>query len=380
MKAWAAGYCAKPVRRIASLCLVLFTSSLLLLACGDPDPIKIGFIGGLSGRSADIGEDSRNAVQLAVANANRAGGIDGRMIELLVRDDAGDPDIGAEAVRDLHAAGVAAIIGPNISSIGAGMLPVVNELQVITISPTVSSLVLAELDDYFFRINWTTRDNAHIYADHYFERGIRRVAAAIDNNNRVFSESWLKEFTDEFEKRGGEVVASDLFDAKAERGYSDTAQKLVDSNVEAILIIANSIDVAQMAQQIRKLDQDILMIAAEWAASERLLFLGGSAIEGLEMVQSYDRNAQSDIYTRFKTAYSSQFQREPGYAGVAAHDAATVLFQALAAHSKGKPLKDALLALQPAQGLQQQIKFNAYGDAQRQAFFVVIEGGTFKAL
>jgi branched-chain amino acid transport system substrate-binding protein len=270
-----------------ALCLSVLTG------CDDPEPIKIGFIGGLSGRSADIGEASRNAVQLAVNEINKSGGVAGHNVELLVRDDEDMPGVAAEAVRSLHAAGVAAIIGPNNSSIAVGMLPVINELEVVTISPTASSLALAGLDDHLFRINWTTRDNARIYARYYLERGVTRVAVAIDGNNLVFSESWLQEFAHEFEASVGRVVARDAFDANDERGYSDTARKLLDSDAEAILLVANSVDSAQLAQQIRKIDSDILLIAAEWAASERLIFLGGSAIEGLELVQSYNRSDNS---------------------------------------------------------------------------------------
>lgn len=351
---------------------------VLLAACGDPAPIRIGFIGGLSGRSADTGEASRNAVQLAVDEANRSGGIGGRRLELLVRDDEDDPAVAARAVRDLHAAGVAAIIGPNNSSIAAGMLPVLNELKVVTISPTVSSLAFADLDDHLFRINWTTRDNARIYARHYIGRGIRRIAAATDANNAVFAESWLHEFRAEYEPAGGAVVAHERFDAGGARGYSQTVQTLLDSDPEAILLVANSVDAAQLAHQVRKLDRGILLVAAEWAASERLLILGGPAIEGLELVQSYDRNDGSDGYRRFRTAYLASFQQEPGFSSVAAHDAASVLFRALALGRDRGTLKDALLGLDPTPGLQQIIRFNRYGDAQRQAFFVVVRSGRFE--
>jgi branched-chain amino acid transport system substrate-binding protein len=352
----------------------------MLTGCEDAEPIRIGFVGGLSGRSTDIGEASRNAVQLAVDEINADGGIAGHSVELLVRDDEDMPEVGAAAVRDLHAAGVAAIIGPNNSSIAAGMLPVLNELEVVTISPTASSLTLADLDDYLFRINWTTRDNARIYARHYLQRGITRVAVAIDGNNRIFSESWLQEFSHEFEATTGKVVTQDVFDANDERGYSDTARKLLDSNAEAILLVANSVDAAQLAQQIRKIDSEILLIAAEWAASERLIFLGGSAIEGLELVQSYDRSDKSEHYLKFHDAFRSQFQQEPGYSSIAAYDAATMLFLALERHeSDGGTLKQALLNLGEVQGLQQPIKFNRFGDAKRQAFFVVVRDGGFEA-
>jgi branched-chain amino acid transport system substrate-binding protein len=253
-------------------------------------------------------------------------------------------------------------------------------LRIVTVSPTVSSLTFADLDDYFFRINWTTRDNAEAYAKYYYERGIRRISAAIDANNRVFSESWLREFQAAFEVLGGAIVTTDIFDASEARGYSDTAQKLLEADEQAILLVANSIDTAQLAQQVRKLDRAVLLIAAEWAASERLLFLGGSAIDGLELVQSYNRDDRSASYLPFLDAYRDQFQQEPGYSAIAAHDAATMLFTALRERRDDQPLRDVMLALGTIQGLQQPIAFNRFGDAQRRAFFVVVRDGQFEPL
>ena len=59
----------------------------LLVACQKPEPIRIGFVGGLSGRVADLGGAGRNGVQLALEQRNAAGGINGRSVELVVRDD-----------------------------------------------------------------------------------------------------------------------------------------------------------------------------------------------------------------------------------------------------------------------------------------------------
>lgn len=368
----------RKIRGTVSLCMIAVLS-LWLTACDDPAPIKIGFIGGLTGRAADVGVASRNAVQLAVEDVNRNGGINGRKIELLVRDDANEPDIAIDEVRKLHAAGISVLIGPNISSIGVGILPVINELNLVTISPTASSLVFADQDDYLFRINWTSQYNAQAYAHHYAARGITRVAAAFDKNNKVYTESWLNEFSQRFATLGGDVIATDQFDANTARGYSDTAQQLLEKSPQAILLVANSVDTARLAQQIRKLDANILLIATTWAASETLVTLGGNAVEGLESVQSYDRTDQSAHYLQFRNAYKNQFQDEPGYSSIAAHDATAILFKALAEQGD-RSLKNTLLALAPVQGLQQQIKFNRFGDTQRKAYFVVIKNGEFKPL
>lgn len=354
----------------------MLAAAVTLLSCGDPDPIRIGFIGGLSGRSADLGESTRNAVQLAVEEANAAGGIGGRRIELLVRDDENSPAAAAAAVRELHAAGAVAIVGPNISAIAAGMLPELNRLKLVAVSPTASSLAFVGLDDHLFRINQTTRDNARIYARHCARKGLKRVAAAIDARNRVFSQSWLDEFAKAFAEAGGTVVAVELFDAGQPHGYAETTRRLLALPADALMLIANSVDTAQLAQQVRKVDGGIRLIAADWAASERLIFLGGSAVEGLEMVQSYDRNDTSERYAGFRSAYVRQFKLEPGYASVAGYDAATVLLAALAARTRGQTVREALLALAPVQGLQQTISFDRFGDTkQRKSLFVVVREG-----
>lgn len=365
----------RTARRAISLAATAI--ALLLVGCEEPAPVQIGFIGGLSGRSTDIGEASRNAVQLAVEQINARGGINGREVELLVRDDADDPEVAVDAVRDLHQAGVEAIIGPNLSSIAAAMLPVINELQVVTVSPTASSLALAGQDDYLFRISWTTRDNANIYAQRYLERGIRRFAVALDANNLVFSQSWLDEFRTPYESGGGEIVAVDAFDATDARGFADTAETLLAASPDSILIVANSVDTAQLTQQVRKHDSDILLVAAEWAASERLLQLGGRAIEGIELVQSYNRSDDSAHYAAFRDAYRSRFAADPDFSSLAAHDAATMLFTALAQNDETVPLRQRLVRIDEVQGLQQMVRFDANGDAQRRAFFVVVRDGTF---
>ena len=64
-------------RRTTSLLLVivLAASSLLLSACGDKEPILLGFVAGVSGRTADLGIGGRNGLQLAIEQANAAGAI-----------------------------------------------------------------------------------------------------------------------------------------------------------------------------------------------------------------------------------------------------------------------------------------------------------------
>lgn len=75
--------------------------ALLLTACGKSEPIRIGFIGGLSDRTNDTGEAARNALMLAIEQRNAAGGIDGRPLEMLVADDGQEASLARKAMSAL---------------------------------------------------------------------------------------------------------------------------------------------------------------------------------------------------------------------------------------------------------------------------------------
>ena len=65
---------------------ILF-AAFILVGCGRQEPLVIGFIGGLTGPNADNGQAGLDAVTLAIEEFNRDGGVDGRLVELLAKDD-----------------------------------------------------------------------------------------------------------------------------------------------------------------------------------------------------------------------------------------------------------------------------------------------------
>ena len=66
---------------------LIVAAFLSMTSCSEEPPLKIGFVGGLTGRVADLGVAGRDAVILAIEEKNRSGGIAGRKVELVVRDD-----------------------------------------------------------------------------------------------------------------------------------------------------------------------------------------------------------------------------------------------------------------------------------------------------
>ena len=113
--------------RLRRTFFVVHTSSLLLLslaACGDTGaPIRIGLAGPFSD---PVGAPMKRAAELAVEEINAAGGVRGRPLELVTRDDFGDPDSAVAVASALEAAKVVAVIGHVYSGTTLAAAPVYN--------------------------------------------------------------------------------------------------------------------------------------------------------------------------------------------------------------------------------------------------------------
>ncbi len=347
-------------------------------ACGPQEPIRIGVIAGLSDRGSDFGQSVRDGVILAVENQNRAGGIQGRKIELIVRDDGQNKDQAIRAAQELIDLHPEIVIGPVTSSMAAAILPLMNQAGQVMISPTVASTDFYGKDDYFFRVNRSSREAAEDHAQVVFKRGARRVAMAFDTSNRTYSDAWVKEFSNAFRKLGGEVAEAVGFDSQSSPSFSDTIRQLLASKPDWLLFVASSIDTVRLSQQSYRLAPGLPRSTTEWAASgEVLLEMGGEEMDGLVFSHAYDRDDASEEFRRFRTDFKSRFQRDIGSFSPIAYDTANVVMTALAKRTRNESVKEALLKYGPYQGLQQQIEFDRNGDAKRTVYFTEIRGRQF---
>lgn len=362
-----------------TIALLLGAALLGLSACERTKPIRIGFVAGLTGKTADLGEASRNGALLAVEEVNQKGGINGRMIELIIKDDAFDGATAEKVAQELIEAKVDLMVGPVNSAMAKAMLPVANQNTTPMISPTITGMEFVGIDDYLLRLNITTRDNATFYAQHHFHKKNRKSIAVIyDLQNRAFSESWLSEFRTAFTQVGGKIAAEVPLDISKRQPYLHAAVAALAAKPDAILMINPPVDTARLAQQLKQLSPAIALITSEWGGSEQLIEMGGRAVEGLSVVQAYDRDDPSERYLAFKQAYIARFKLQPSYPSVATYDTVSVAIQALSKRKADQDIKTALLNNGPYQILQQTIQFDKNGDTQRKVYFKTVRDGQFR--
>jgi branched-chain amino acid transport system substrate-binding protein len=349
---------------------------LVLTGCTPNEPIRLGFLAGLSGRGADLGEAGRDGALLALAHANAGGGVDGRKLELHIRDDGQKSETAIQAIDELAAKGVVAVIGPMTSAMALAVVPAIEKSGLVLISPTVTTKKLSGLDDNFFKVVSTTREHARLGAEYQHAQGRQRIAAIYDLANAAYTQDWLEDFSQAFAAVGGTVVQSEPFTSGQESSHAEAINRLKAVQADALLFISNAVDTVRLLQAARTADLQQPAVGVTWAATEQLIELGGRTVEGLALSQFFDRDNQTPRYLAFRTAYQTRFQKEPGFASVAAYDATMATIEAL--RRKGaRSLKEALLVEGPFEGAQEKWNFDRHGDAQRKAMVTIVRDGRF---
>ncbi len=362
--------------------LFLAASAVIFLSggCSESAPLEIGFAGGLSGRVADLGISGRNGAALAVEERNRAGGINGRPVKLIVRDDEQDGSTALRVDRELVGRGIEAIIGHMTSSMTMAAVDFINGSDAILVSPTTTTTYLSGRDDHFLRVNATTKEYAAKMARYLSRLGLRSVVVIYDLRNRAYTESWFENFRAEFLPLGGAVTAVESYTSGPRVHFSEVVNRALSGDAEGLVIIASAMDTAMFCQQVRKEGRTVPVAAAEWAATETLVEMGGTAVEGIIVSQFFDRNSKLPRYVAFRNAYRDRFGEEPGFASVNAYDAATVVLEAFEKRQKGEALKDAILRISTFPGVQGPVTIDRYGDAERKTFITTVSGGHFRVL
>lgn len=338
---------------------------IFLVSCKKEDTVKVGFLGPLTGSAVSLGLTGRDGAILAVEEFNAKGGINGQIIELIIRDDKFNGDMCKKVITEFANKKVSAVIGPMTSSMGILAAPLINFHRIPTISPTVATNELAMQDDFFFRIMPVSQKAAERSAEYlFYNKNYNNIHVIYDTRNRAFTESWYSSFRKHFLSIGGQEIGGLGFVSKENFDYLALAREVDVEYVDCLLIVASAMDTALLSQQLAKLGKKVSIFTSEWAATNALVEYGGLAVEGLEFVHPFDRNDRSSEYLDFVDAFTRRFGYEPSFASAYSYNAAQILFQVLAKGGDPDEIKRNLIALSPYSGVQGQIEFDKYGDVQ----------------
>lgn len=371
-----------PNARLLRRCLLL--SALLLGACEDASnpatPLRLGVIVDVSGPSSSLGIAGRNGIQLAVEEANERGGIQGRPIELLYRDDGFDPSKAKQAGEELIAARVEAAIGPMTSTMAEQLAPQFTEAGILLMGGTTLSPLLAGRDDMFFRTLSHKNPDAREIAVQLQHRGLQRIHLIIELSNHSFTRPWLDDFSRHLQEAGlrlGQVVE---FNRDQQTDFAALAERALADQPDAVVLVSSALDTALLATQLRLRQPQLTLATPAWAAADTLIEMGGRAVEGMLTAQGFDLYDLSAEFLTFKQRYQTRFGQQIDTGAVASYNATRVLLTALEQRQPGEHLKQTLLRIRRFQGMQFPIVFDDFGDSDSRLFPMVVRDGRFISL
>lgn len=349
----------------------------IILSCQKEQPlIKIGFVGNFTvDKTAPLAIGARNGALLAVEDINTKGGIHGRKIELIVKDDLFDPETAVKVDQELIRGNVAAIVGHFHSNMSLAVLPTINQAKMVMVSPSSASNKLSGIDDYFFKISPPTKETSSLTATYALNNGIKRVTVLYDLVAWYYTEQKFQEFKEVFETMGGQIAAK-TYKSKTGISFPDLAADLVESDPDAYFIIASHYDTAMVCQHLRKIDATRPIFITPYAYHQELIKNGGTAVEGVIMAHSFQKDNREPAFLAFRDSYLKRYKTTPGMWENNGYEAVYIVCQALSKNPAPKELKETLLKGR-FQGLQGDIMFDRYGDNRRKPILLTIKNGAF---
>lgn len=299
----------------AFLIMVLVLSTLLT-ACGpqQAETIKIGHLVALTGGNATWGQSEANAVDMAVEKVNAAGGIDGKMIEIIRYDSRADK---LEAVnvakRMIEQDKVVAIIGPGQSGVANAVRETVNAAKVPLIGTTATNPTVTVADDgsvvpYTFRVCFIDPFQGTVAGQFAIKDLGAKTAAVLYDVGDEYSQYLGQYFVEAFEKGGGTIVANEAF-RSGELDFRAQLGKIKDGNPDVLFAPTMNKEAALIAKQARDLGITATLMGGDGWASPDVFELSGGAINGGYLVNLADMS--DPLIQDFLTAYRAKYNADP---------------------------------------------------------------------
>ena len=289
-------------KTIVLLCLPV----VLVLACGSEDePFVIGAMDALTGVAESYGNPLHQAKLLAVEEINAAGGINGRMLELIVEDSkcaAQDAITAYNKLTDVD--GVKIILGTTCSGSMLGAAPLAEKDGVILFSASATSPDIASAGDYIFRTAINDLRLGIDMGNTLWVDGVRSIATITESTD--YAEGTRRAAVARFEELGGSVVAAEGYSSDV-IDFRSQLTKLFSENPDALLLAAQGeASGGTIIKQARELGYDGPIFSEIVPTGPDALSIAGDAATGLKaIVPNPDLTSASgkEFLKNFKARY-----------------------------------------------------------------------------
>jgi len=366
------------------LSLFVITTLFFVIGCerrggpgagGSTGPIVVGYYGDLSGRTSNFGQSTKNGVEMAADELNKAGGINGRQIQILSEDDEGRPEKAATVVTKLiDQDRVIALLGEVASGNTLAAAPKAQAAKVPMISPSSTNPAVTQVGDYIFRVCFIDPFQGEVMAKFAANTLKAKRAAIMLDFNSPYSRGLTDFFESSFTKLGGQIVNKQSY-TQGDRDYKGQLTAIRATNPDVIYVPGYYGEVGVIAKQAKQLDIKAPLLGGDGWDATQLWDLGGDSLNGDFISNHYSVDDPSPAIQKFVADYKARHGKVPDALAALGYDAMRVLGEAIkrAGTTEEPKLRDAIAQTQNFPGVTGTISIDAQRNAVKPAVVLKLQ-------
>jgi branched-chain amino acid transport system substrate-binding protein len=310
------------------------------MACRDasktPDrgPIKVGLIASLTGNYSPLGSEDKKAVELAVEQINSSGGLLGRKVELIVRNDQTQPDQSVLAFNEVKGMDVVAVIGSVFSNSALATEPLAEREKIPYLSLTPAQEQVEPVRSYVFVVPALSSTYAERYLQYIQSQGITKIAVAHDTKS-AYAVSGHRTMTSLAPRYGVDVVKDEDFETST-ADFSPIFTHVRQSAAQAFVFWGTGPPGVTVAKQYATAGLKAPLFVTGSQASKLWLEPVGPAAEGVTVPSAIGvvgeylpDGPQKQIVDRMAVPYKQKYGYPPPQFAQDGYSACLLLFEAI---------------------------------------------------
>lgn len=323
----------KKLTRIAAVAAaVVMTGALAGCGSSSGDTIKIGANFELTGNVANYGSATYDGLKLAVKEANDAGGINGKKIELVAVDNKSTAEEAVNAATKLISSdGVKIVVGPAVTANVIAESQVANDNEVPVVAPDATSPAVTvengKVKPYIFRSCFIDPQQGEVMAKFANENLKAKTAVIYVDNSSDYSKSLGQVFKEKFEAAGGKVVGSEAFLAK-DTDFKATLTTIKNYNADVVFIPAYYEEVGKIVKQARELGITCPLLGTDgWDDTKVVDIAGADALNNTYFSTHYSE--KDEAVQGFLKAFEAEYGHKPNVFAALGYDAGKMIIDAI---------------------------------------------------
>lgn len=347
-------------------------------AAGEPGvPFKFGLAGPMTGQYANYGASHTAGADIAVEELNAAGGVNGGEVSYESGDDLGDPkEAVLVAQKFIDNPEILFVNGHMFSGATLAAGPKYEEVGLPMISPSATNPDIKTLGAYIWRICMTDAVQGEGLANYTFnDLGIKKVAIMYDDGD--YGRGLADTYEAAFKAAGGEVVGREQYTA-GDAEFKAQLTKIKQAGPELIFLSGYYPEGSKIVQQASELGIKVTFLGSDGYASDELITLGGSAVDGMLVSTFFDYTKADPAVQKFVEAYRAKFAgANPDWFAASAYDVTMLVAEAAtqAGSNDRAAINDAIGSMGSYEGITGTITFDENGDVVKPLSIVIVKDG-----